>query len=121
MGLLKKMINICGKPKDPESISDSKLKSFILTLSESESPPLLEQYLNNLNNQQLTSFMNGLLSLDVKKRLTAETAFNDPFISEKPPTHLLSTKKDLTFKEPLEHLDGQWSNYLHQEINHFIS
>jgi len=94
--LLKKMINICGKPKanELEDLPDSPLKNYVLDFSpESDSPSLLEQFLNTVNNQQLTSMMNGLLSFDAKKRLTAETAFQEPFISQPPPVHLLSKKK----------------------------
>jgi len=44
-GILKKMIEICGKPKDHEieDASDTRLKSYVLQLPESDTLPLLEQ------------------------------------------------------------------------------
>jgi len=121
-GILKKMINICGKPKpnEVENQPDTNLKKFVLAYPESDSPSLLEQFLNTINNQHLTSLMMGLLSFDVKKRLTAETAFQEPFISQPPPIHLLSKKKEEIFKEPLDTPDDLWTDYLHAEINHFL-
>jgi len=116
------MINICGKPKpnEVENQPDTNLKKYVLAYPESDSPSLLEQFLNTINNQHLTSLMMGLLSFDVKKRLTAETAFQEPFISQPPPIHLLSKKKDESFKEPLDTPDDLWTDYLHAEINHFL-
>jgi serine/threonine protein kinase len=122
MGLLKKMISICGKPKpnELENLPDSELKTFVLNFPETDSPPLLEQFLNTIDDQQLTSMINGLLSFGTKKRLTSESSFQEPFISQPLPIHLLSKKKDEIFKEPLDTPEELWTDYLLEEINIFI-
>jgi len=120
-GLLKKMIFICGKPKELDGIPDSKIKTLVLNHPELETPSVLENFLTTLNNPQVSSLLNGLLSFDVKKRLNAESAFKEPFISESPPSQLLSKTKDMTFKEPLNNPDAHWTKYLTEEISQYIS
>jgi len=114
------MIAICGKPKELDCIPDSKIKTLVLNHPEPETPPILEHFLTTLNNPQVSSLMNGLLSFDVKKRLTAESAFKEPFISESPPSQLLCKTKDMTFKEPLNNPEAHWTKYLTEEISQYI-
>jgi len=124
MSLLKKMIVICGKsqPEDLECVPDSPLKTFVLNHPELESPPALEQYLKTVNDDQVSSFMKGLLSFNPRKRLSAESAFKEPFISQTVPSHLLPKSKQCSFQEPLESSSesGEWTVHLLKEIKYFL-
>jgi len=108
------MIEICGKPKEHEieDASDTRLKSYVLQFPESDTLPILEQQ-KNLYNEQAMVFIKALLSFDPKKRLTAETAFLDPFILQSPPVNVLHNSFVDSF-EPLN--DSQWTDHLRREI-----